>query len=266
MNKFKSNPIKLSEYENWLSNKLINPRTNRIIKEDCKIYRYFNNFNINMLYINETIDNKDPISLSEFWIEEDNKKKIVYENINNLVFYKDSQNIIRCFEKESIEYMLGYNIKNHPVTSEELPKHIFDNIISKKIVEDKDKTIIELALDVFQLFSNISFFIDSNLFLNLDSKSLLKLYSEISDFYSENFTEEQKNNISNNVFKLNKDEYSNIIIEQKQRYILENMKILLSVNNEGYKYMINYILVGGLTLVIPEVKELYHDFSFAFQA
>jgi len=30
--------------------------------------------------------------------------------------------------------------------------------------------------------------------------------------------------------------------------------------------MINYILVGGLTLVIPEVKESYPDFSFTFQA
>jgi hypothetical protein len=265
MIKLISNPIKLTEYENWLANKLINPRTNRSIKKDGKIYRYFNNLNINLLYLNETIDNKDPISLNEFWIEKDNNKKIVYENINDLVFYKDSQNIIRCFEKKSIEYMLGYNIKNHPVTGEKLPDYLFENISSKKIIEEKEKTISELALDVFQLFSNISFFIDSNLFLDLTNESLLKLYSEIKDFYGENFTEEQKNNISNNVFKLKKKEYTNIIREEKQRYILENMKILLSVNNEEYKYMINYILVGGLTLVIPKVKELYPDFSFVFQ-
>jgi hypothetical protein len=257
--------IKLNEYEKWLSNKLINPKTNRVIKEDGKIYKYYKNLNINNLYLLETIDNKDPISLNEFWIEENSEKIIVYKNIDNLVFYRDLQNIIRCFEKESIEYMLGYNIKNHPITGEELPKYLFDNINSKKIVEDKEKTVTELALDVFQLFSNISFFIDSNLFLDLTNESLLKLYSEIKDFYCENFTEEQKNNISNNVFKLKKKEYANIIREEKQRYILENMKILLSVNSVEYKYMINYILVGGLTLVIPEVKELYPDFSFVFQ-
>ena len=124
--------IKLNEYEKWLANKLINPRTNRPIKKDGKIYRYFDKININLLYLNETIDNKDPISLNEFWIEKDNNKKIVYENINDLVFYKDSQNIIRCFEKNSIEYMLGYNIKNHPVTGEKLPEYLFENISSKK--------------------------------------------------------------------------------------------------------------------------------------
>ena len=261
---YKSNPIKLKEYENWLANKLINPRTNRSIKKDGKIYRYFDKININALYLNETIDNKDPISLNELWIENNNKKIIVYKNINNLVFYRDSQNIIRCFEKESVEYMLGYNIKNHPVTGELLPEHIFENISSKKIIVEKEKTIPELALDVFQLFSNISFFIDSNLFLNLNESNLLKLYSEIKDFYNENFTEEQKNNISNNVFKLTKEDYSNISKEEKQKYILESMKKLL--NNNEYKYMINYILVGGLTLVIPEVKESYPDFSFTFQA
>jgi len=251
---YKSNPIKLKEYENWLVNKSINPRTNRSIKKDGKIYRYFDKININALYLNETIDNKDPISLNELWIEKDSKKIIVYENINNLVFYRDSKNIIRCFEKESVEYMLGYNIKNHPVTGELLPENIFKNISSKKMTVEKEKTIPELALDVFQLFNNISFFIDSNLFLNLNESNLLKLYSEIKDFYNENFTEEQKNNISNSIFKLTKEGFSNISKEEKQKYILDSMKKLLSINNNEYKYMINYILVGGLTLVIPEVK------------
>jgi hypothetical protein len=256
--------IKLNEYQSWLKNKLVNPKTNRTIKENGKIYRYFDSLNINDLYIYETIDNKDPISLNDFWIEENNNKKIVYKNLNNLVFYKDSQNNIRCFEKETVEYMQGYNIKNHPITGELLPKSLFDNITSKKIVNDEDKTISEITFDVFQLFANNSFFIDYNLFLNLNDDKLLKFYSEIRDFYFENFTEEQKNNISNNIFKLKKTQFSSINKEKKQKYILENIKVLLNVENEQYKYMINYILIGGLTLVIPEVKELYPDFSFSF--
>ena len=34
--------------------------------------------------------------------------------------------------------------------------------------------------------------------------------------------------------------------------------------DEGLKYMINYIIVGALSLVIPEIKENYPDFCFSF--
>jgi hypothetical protein len=114
------------------------------------------------------------------------------------------------------------------------------------------------------LFNNNSFFIDHTLFLNLDDDQLIRLYYEIKDFYKENFTEEQKNNISNNIFILSKHQLNDKNLEEKQRYILENIKILLNVQIEEYKYMINYILIGGLSLVIPEIKHLYPDFSFTF--
>ena len=95
-------------------------------------------------------------------------------------------------------------------------------------IEEKEKTISELALDVFQLFSNISFFIDSNLFLDLDNQSLLKLYSEIKDFYCENFTEEQKNNISNNVF-----------VYRLLSVIQLNLSIIVVINYICFLYIIN---------------------------
>ena len=40
-------------------------------------------------------------------------------------------------------------------------------------------------------------------------------------------------------------------------------KLLLS-KKEEYKFMINYIVVGALCIVIPEIKEMYPDFSFSF--
>lgn len=258
------NPIKLNEYETWLNNKSINPRTKRKIGKTNKMYRHLSELNINILYLNETIDNKDPISLNDFWIETENGKQIVHEDIDNLIFYKDSHNNIRCFEKESVEYMLGYNIKNHPITGEVLPEIIFKDIKSNTMIKEEDKSIYDLTLDVFQLFNNNSFFIDHTLFLNLDDDNLVKLYYEIKDFYKQNFTEEQKNNISNNIFILSKHQFDDKNLEEKQRYILENIKILLNVHIEEYKYMINYILIGGLSLVIPEIKHLYPDFSFAF--
>ena len=76
----------INEYEKWIKNKNINPKTNRAIKSTGKIYKYYDSINIKSLYVNETIDSKDPISLNDIWIEEDGKKKIVYPDINNLVF------------------------------------------------------------------------------------------------------------------------------------------------------------------------------------
>ena len=42
------------------------------------------------------------------------------------------------------------------------------------------------------------------------------------------------------------------------------MKILLECPKEEYKFILLYILVGGLSIVIKEVKEQYPDLSFDF--
>ena len=46
--------------------------------------------------------------------------------------------------------------------------------------------------------------------------------------------------------------------------ILDNMKLLLDCQDEAIKYMINYIIIGGLGLVIPQIRTNYPDFSFSF--
>ena len=53
-------------------------------------------------------------------------------------------------------------------------------------------------------------------------------------------------------------------LEDIQKYLLGQLKVLLSCEKEDYKYMINYIIVGALGIVIPEIKEMYPDFSFSF--
>lgn len=257
-----NNLIKL--YEIWSTNKNINPQTGRKIKCTSKIYKKYMNMNINELYLFESINDIDPISRNIFWIQEDNKKKIVYENLNNLIFYKDKNNKIRCFEKESVEFMKGYNIYHDPVTREELPQNIFNDILPNTVINEQDKTIDNIALDVFQLFTSISIFIDHKLFIKLEKNKLIKLYYEFSDFYIKNFTVEQRNIISNDVFKLSSVELNNYETDYIQKYILENMKILLNCSIEEYKFMINYILIAGLGLVIPAIAELYPQFSFTF--
>ena len=38
----------------------------------------------------------------------------------------------------------------------------------------------------------------------------------------------------------------------------------MSCKNDNLKFMINYIVIGSLGIVIPEIKEQYPDFSFEF--
>ena len=152
--------ILIEELEKWLFNKKINPKTNKKMYKSSKIYKFYDSLNLLELYAKNCINDIDPISLNYLWRIENGEKIIVHNNLNNIIFYKDNRNNIKFFEKESIIYMKGYDINYDPVTKEELPNNILDDIIGKKIIEDNIKTVKELSLEVFQLFSNISIFID----------------------------------------------------------------------------------------------------------
>ena len=215
-----------------------------------------------------SVDNIDPISLNVFWEVENEKKIIVYpkNEYKNLVLYYDSMKLIRCFEKESLQYMKSYNVTKHPVTNEELPLYLFDNIdtIDIEAMHENDK-IEDIAFSVFQYFSKISIFIDSDWFLKLEKPKLIKLYYEMKDFWLQNFSEMQRNDISNEiVFILSNDEIDKMDLESIQKYLLNQMKMILKCEKEEYRYMINYIILGALGLFITEIKELYPDFSFNF--
>ena len=47
-------------------------------------------------------------------------------------------------------------------------------------------------------------------------------------------------------------------------YLLREIKTIMQYEKEDLKYMINYIILGGLAIVIPEIKENYPDFSYTF--
>ena len=216
----------------------------------------------------ECNDDRDPISMTLFWIEEKGIRTIVYpkEQLKELVFYSDSKKHIRCFEKESLIYLKSYNITNHPITTEPFPEELFKNIDVINLEEkEKEKTLEEFALDVFQYFSNISIFIDYNWFLELDRKQLIKFNYELRDFWLQNFSDEQRNNISNiSILSKHENDMMTYDIIMIQKYLLSQMKILLECTMEEYKYMINYILLGALGIVIPKIKKLYPDFDLAF--
>lgn len=257
-------PVTLEELEKWYNTKNINPRTGKKISKNGKIYKYLESVDINGLYINRCINDIDPISLNYLWKGENDKRTIVHTDLNNIIFYKDKKGNVKFLEKDSVIQLKGYGIKYDPITKEELPDSIFDNIIGEKLLNEYEKTLEQIALDVFQLFINISIFIDYQLFLNLDKTQLIKLNYETSDFFVNNFTKEQQKKISKNVFKKSKEDIEILNDEEIKLYLLNQFKILLECKVEEYKYMINYIIVGGLGLVIHEVKESYPDYAFAF--
>jgi hypothetical protein len=263
-NHYTNIPPTYEELMKWNMNKNINPRTNKTIKTNGKVYKYLESIwlrdKIKIELLN-CIDDRDPISMNIFWEEKDNKKQIIYnDDLANLIFYTDPKNKIRCFEKSSLEYLKLYNIRTHPITGDEIPTNIFDKINAINI-SDNNKSIDNLALETFQKFSKISIFIDHLWFLELNKTKLFKLNYELKDFWNQNFSEEQRNNIHNQIiFIKNESDMENDDLEDIQKYLLNQISILLDCEKEEYKYMINYIILGGLGLVIPEIKDLYPDF------
>jgi len=267
MEAFKRNPITVTELIMWKSNSLVNPRTSRDIKENGKLYNYIKNqydkhfpiiYNYNII---DSIDDKDSISLVTFWIIENGIKKVVYEDISKLILYKDSKGFIRCFEKESLEYLKAHKITKHPVSSEEIPKEILDLVVEKNL-ERENMTIKDKAFEVFQHFTKISIFIDHEWFINLEKSKLLKFNYELREFYINNFTLEQQKIINNKIlFEMKEKTLSK---DEIITYLLTDMNILLNIEKEELKYMANYIIVGALGIVIPEIREMYPDFCFSF--
>lgn len=213
-------------------------------------------------------EDRDLISMNLFWIEKNGKRVIAYplDKLDEIIFYTDSKSIIRGFEKETIKYMKTYNLMNHPISTELIPLYVLSqvDIIDIKEIQNT-KTLENITLDVFQYFSKISIFIDYNLFLGLDKKQLIKFNYELRDFWLQNFSDEQRNKINNSeIFIKTEDDLEDDSLEDTQRYLLNQMEILLKCDIEEYKYMINYIIVGALGIVIPQIKEMYPDFLFSF--
>ena len=147
-----------------------------------------------------------------------------------------------------------------------IPEHLFEDVETVSFEEIKNaKSLENMALDVFQYFSKISIFIDHEAFLSLSKKQLIKFNYELRDFWLQNFMPEQRHKISESViFEKTEENLTNESLENIQKYLLNQIEILLKCEIEEYKYLINYIVLGALGIVIPEIKEMYPDFSFSF--
>jgi hypothetical protein len=85
MKSYKINEVTLNELIQWRNNPAINPRTSREISNTGNVYKYLEKEyrrKIKVKYsIDDTVDDKDPISLKTFWEIENNVKKIIYTDL-----------------------------------------------------------------------------------------------------------------------------------------------------------------------------------------
>ncbi len=264
--------LNITEIIDWYNNKNINPRTKRKITEKGKIYDFLKN-KYKTIFPNDInffeADHIDPVSLSEIWVFRNNKKEFVYPDYQNLVLYKDKNNTVNCFEKDTINYFIHHKINTHPVTSIEIPKEVLNLIEYKEIIVNK--TIEEHALDVFQLFNNISVFLDHKEYVKLTEDKLNKLYYETFEFFHQNLpdikiqkikTLGKDNNLD--IYEIECEIFNEKHFEEKQKYILDIFKFLLEFKDDDIKLMIYYIILGGLSLFIQKIKTDYPDFCFSF--
>ena len=208
--------------------------------------------------LNETCDNKDPISQADIWIIENGERKIVYpsSDYDKIKFYYESETILRCFEIESLRFLKTYKINKHPISSKIIPAFIFDDI---EIFNDNHIPINLLCSDVFNIFNDMFIFIDHQLFLSLSKEDLLKFFSEFKSFWINNLSNIIRNEISTTV--LNSSTLHNCDLIDIQRYLLNQIKFLLEYQGE-YKFMITNIIIASLAIVIPEVRTEYYDYDF----
>lgn len=282
MNDFLKNPVTIHEILDWRRCQWKNPRNKRSMVNTrydftrSKLYKYleksYQEKFPNGYDVFDSIDNRDPVSLEYFFKIENSKKILLYENLDDLILYKEvdsrGNKFVRCLKKDTLVYLKNYNILKHPVSQIDIPQEIMDSIQVPEKFDDLELTIKEKSLQVFQLFINISIFIDFNLYLNLSKSELCKLNYELEDFYYKNLSTSQRIIIDKSdgkkIFKLKNDDLENESLEFIQFYILNQIEAVLKCEEEEVKFMANYIILGGLSLVIDEVKECYESFAFNF--
>jgi len=267
---FKNNPPSKDELSLWIKDKTLNPRTKRKIKVNSPIYKiiemYYNR--TKELSWKDLTDDEDPVSLITFWELKNNEKVLSKEIKEDEIIIYQENNLVRGFHFETILGFYQNKITKHPISGQLIPESVFIKMkelcLEKNIsIEKKDdiENIKDLALRVFQLFNNMSIYIDNEAYCNLQSSKIHILANELNSFYKENLSIQQKNQVNPN----NKNLFKKTNYEETRRQILLDMKYIIENANSNNKILVCYLMLAGLVLVIPELKETYPHLEFGFQ-
>lgn len=260
MSYFLKYPITQNELLKWNDNKLVNPRTNRKIIENGSIYKYinkqYNRLFSNKLSLLDVSNNEEPITLEEFY---DEKTKNIIVNQNEYIIYQEEESKrIQAFHFTSIIGFSKNKIYKHPLTQNIIPDNVFTQAIdiAKKLKYNitNKLNIEQLALKTFQYFNLLTIFIDHLEFIKITNNQCKKLRFELSSIFFHNLKEQQKQQFNKNTFfqKNTKEDILNEII-----YIMENV-------SDNDKIFVSYLILGGLVLVLPNLKKNYPFLEFDF--
>ena len=121
-----------------------------------------------------------------------------------------------------------------------------------------------MALEIVQLLTHNSFFIEVEHIMKLQSNGIYKLYYECSSFFKENIPKEKIIEIQNvyDIFKKDSNEF--MYMHNNLRYLLESFLKLLEYDDSMIKILACHIIIGGLSIVNSDVKKLYPDYCFSF--
>jgi len=272
MSSYKLSPVIDQELSIWFKNKLINPRTNRRIKEFSKTYNYLNDNYKLMIDRSKPIsfkelvkkyqgpaqgdhlksfDNKDPISQEDIWENSlETNEKIVANDIPSfkLFSYSDTEDKIRCFNIESFMNLVENYCSTHPITG--LPinqetinnaKKMFEILKENKIIQEvedlrtEEQKLSDYTFSVFQKFSLISIFIEHQWFLKMTEEEIEKLYYESSDFYHQNVDAANKKLMvppDGKAFSTKVNDFKSFNFAKKKIYLLENIDMVISSSED----------------------------------
>ncbi|ADO67130.1 hypothetical protein crov097 [Cafeteria roenbergensis virus] len=259
MSYFLMNPVTDNELQKWHYNKTVNPRTNRPIKVNGKIYQYLNKqFNkTNKLSLLDVITNEEPITLEKLY--NDTTKQIIVNSKNYLIWKEDTGRVV-TLHYESLVGLQKAKINIHPVTRNIIPDNIFNEATKlfknniKKSNENPQETLKSLSLRAFQYFNKLSIYIDNDDFCKLPQNKINTLKCELHSFIQENLTIQQKTQFNSKHFFLN----------STHKNILEDIIYLMDTVKKEDAIFVAYLILGGLILVLPKLKNKYPFLEFSF--
>lgn len=259
MSYFLKIPITKSELDKWTNNKSVNPRTNRKITKNGKIYQYFEKElnKIDKLNLFNVSTNEEPIMFEKFFDETENK--LLVDETKYLI-WKESSGRIMALHYKSLLGLQKAKINTHPITRNIIPNSVFTkaNEINKNVKSinsiEPIETIESLALRTFQYFNNLCIYIDNKDYVNLPSNKITVLKNELYSFYNENLSQIQKNQFKKKKF----------FCKNSKRDILLDIIYLMDNVSEKDKIFVSYLILGGLILVLPKLKKNYPFLEFSF--
>ncbi|AGF85452.1 hypothetical protein QJ854_gp330 [Moumouvirus goulette] len=234
-------------------------------------------------------DEFDPITYDSIWVMKNGKKSPAEINKYYLFSYIDSKGKIRCFTIFSIWDMLNEQEGEfkHPITQELIPekdieraKQLID-IYKNKIGlfrEDNSNHSEEYKLKcrltkLFKKFHVHSIYLEEKWLLDINDKTkLTKIINETNKLVKNNLkiinpklktTTLFQKKIPTSKFKKDNNDSSNYILSLHQ-YIVEEWENLISQADNINNQIPIWIIVSGLSFVVPEIKEKFPDLEIMF--